>query len=67
MLKKAFNTQAFLVKQALNDADFFIVKTGIEMLDKERTCVVDEDLDLLILIITLTPQENIVFSRRSQE
>lgn len=59
LLTKFLQNRGFVVKQAVDDADALIVKTAIEMSNNGRTSV--EDVDLLVLLIALTPENKDIF------
>jgi len=69
MLTEKFSTSGILVRQAEDDADLLIVNTAIRNTDDNiQVVVIGEDIDLHILLLTLSPQNNtIIFKNRVEE
>ncbi|XP_029341748.1 uncharacterized protein LOC100571724 isoform X2 [Acyrthosiphon pisum] len=65
MLTEKFLTSGILVRQAEDDADLLIVNTAIRNTDDNiQVVVIGEDIDLLILLLTLSPPKNtIIFEK----
>lgn len=65
MLTEKFLTSGILVHQAEDDADLLIVNTAIRNTDDNiQVVVIGEDIDLLILLLTLSPPKNtIIFEK----
>lgn len=64
MLSRKLQEGNILVKQAPGDADVLIITTAIEIAKNETetpVVVVREDVDLIVLLTALTPQNNIIY------
>jgi len=49
------------VKQAEDDADVLIIETALEQININKSIVVGEDIDLLVLLIARTPAEKEIY------
>lgn len=62
MLKIKLINHGFIVKIANGDADTLIVSIAINVSSYHpKTILVGEDIDLLVLLIALTPRENNIY------
>lgn len=62
MLSSYLISKGYIIKQANDDADTTIVNVAITMAQNNFVIVVGEDIDLLVLLIALTPvQYQIIF------
>jgi len=61
MLSEKLTTTNILVKQANNDADVLIIETALEQSNTNKTIVVGEDVDLLIILIAQTPTDRMIY------
>lgn len=61
MLSEKLEVEGFTVKQATDNANTFIVTTAIEVSSSEEAVVVGEDVDLLVLLTALAPQERNIY------
>lgn len=57
MLVEKFENEGFVVKQTTEDADTLIVTTTIDISVTDEVVVIGEDIDLLVLLIALAPEE----------
>lgn len=63
LLSEKLCAAGFICKQAHEDADRMIIITAIEKLNNyESVMIVGEDVDLLVLMVSLTPVGSKVFS-----
>lgn len=65
MLTERFQNQGVEVKQAQDDADTLIVTTAIELSLTAQVVIVGEDIDLLVLLTALAPQERNIYFMKS--
>ncbi|KAK7601881.1 hypothetical protein V9T40_009322 [Parthenolecanium corni] len=56
-LRDEFQKISILVKIADEDADVLIVQTAIDLAQETVPIVIEEDTDLLVLLMALTPSE----------
>ncbi|KAF0711628.1 Uncharacterized protein FWK35_00035130 [Aphis craccivora] len=61
ILSEKLTTANIFVKQANNDADVLIIETALEQSNTNKTIVVGEDVDLLIILISRTPIDNMIY------
>lgn len=55
-----FRKHDYNVIQAETDADYLIATTAINIANNETVVIVGEDVDLLVLLVALTSEENTV-------
>lgn len=61
MLSVKFEANNFVVKQAQDDADVLIIETALECSRTNRTVVVGEDVDLLVILVGRAPINEEIF------
>lgn len=61
MLSEKLTTGDIIVKQANNDADVLIIETALEQFNTNKTIVVGEDVDLLLILIARTPTDRMIY------
>lgn len=62
LLTNKFKDENYQVENAIDDADFLIVNTAIQLsATNQSVAIVGEDIDLLILLIALTPQKRNIY------
>lgn len=59
MLSEKLTTTNIFVKQANNDVDVLIIETALEQSNTNKTIVVGEDVDLLIILTARTPTDKV--------
>lgn len=64
MIKQKFEVDNLSVRQAYEDADYFIVNTAIEMTSIHQYVVfIGADIDLLVLLTTFSQFNNVYFMK----
>lgn len=61
LLSEKLITADIFVKHANNDADVLIIETALEQSNTNKTIVIGEDVDLLIILIARTPTDRMIY------